>query len=187
MKKKTASISLSTILIIGLLVFLLLRSQKTNAATTASNASDENAESDNASSDTAIQNPYLQEKDPAIDSAIKTGTRIGNHSWPSTKSETADARQGWNEAVLFWDDYTNATSKNKQKMKNRVGYVILSCIEQGCKGETFNQRYKHLTDSSTYEYKNIYTQLTEKQKNSLKKMNSFAISDEYTRWYQQME
>lgn len=196
MKKKTASISLSTILIIGLLVFLLLRSQNTNAATTASNASDENAGSDNASSDTAIQNPYLQEKDPIQESATNTGQRIGNHSWPTSSAEIEDAKAGWREAILLWQEYKKQKdSTTKAKYKNYIGYLIISVKDRGSKGKTFSERYNHLCwnqgDPAGWtngkEWKQIWKNFSADEQKALQEMNSYAQSNEYIRWYQEMD
>ena len=101
MKKKTITISLTTILVIGLIVFLLLRSQNANAAQTASDETDNETDSQaNAPQSTgnALADEMLgiTQKDPMINTAIEYGKRIGEyrlHS-PSRKTFPPFAKDG---------------------------------------------------------------------------------------------
>ena len=112
-------ISISTLLVVGLLVYLLFRSQNANAtnSTGTGTASNSNSE-DNSDNNTGNKNSasaYGLQQDPMEDSAKKTGERIGNHKWPSTNSELADAKAGWKEAILIWKEYANANDTQKKK------------------------------------------------------------------------
>lgn len=200
MKKKTATISLSTILIIGLLVFLLLRSQNANAAQTTSDESEDNNNTDTPQSTGNAQADQLlgiTQKDTNEEAAINCGKLIGEYKASlSIKSHISTVRQGWQGAIEFWKKARQA-KKNKDtatynKYLNYASFVILSCNQNGSR--TFEEAYKHLSwnqgdifcVTTGYEYGAIWKKLSAEDQDCLKKMYEYAISSQFTKWYQQI-
>ena len=203
MKKKTITISLTTILVIGLIVFLLLRSQNANAAQTASDETDNETDSQaNAPQSTgnALADEMLgiTQKDPMINTAIEYGKRIGEYQAAlSIKKNISSVRQGWLGAVEFWKKARQA-KKNKdtatyKKYINYASYVILACNENGSR--TFEKAYKHVSwhqgdpacITTGYEYGAVWKKLSAEEQDCLKKMYEYAISTQFIKWQNEVK
>lgn len=205
MKKKTITISLTTILVIGLIAFLLLRSQNANAAQTMSDESEDNNENDSQanapqSTGNALADEMLgiTQKDPMIDTAIEYGKRIGEYQAAlSIKKNISSVRQGWLGAVEFWEKARQA-KKNKdaaayKKYLNYASYVILACNENGSR--TFEKAYKHLSwhqgdpacITTGYEYGAVWKKLSAEKQDCLKKMYEYAISTQFIKWQNEVK
>lgn len=189
------TISISTILLLGIAAYLLLRPQNAQAE-------DNNASSNESTDNTGTSvtgDPNLDKQlglvtDKTEEAAVNAGKAIGEYKAAlAIKNHIDSVREGWQTAIELWKKYKNAkTNSDKKKTKYYVGMVILSCNNST---RTFAEAYNHLSWSqgditaitTGYEWGAIWKKLSSQDQQCLSDMNSFATSNEYAKWHNEID
>ncbi len=188
------SIPITTLIIIGILVYILITSQ--NKESTEENTNNNTDSDKNTTNNTNKYGQTQKETNPLTgettdkvqEAAISIGKQIGNHSWPSSKNELADAKEGWQSAAAMQRTLNTLSGARKNEYKIYITYLISSCKENGSKHQSFQQRYEHLTSShgdisgitQGAEWKKIWKTFDNETQTLIKQIKSFADSKEYS-------